>query len=74
MSKKLPALTPQKVLKFLKRHDFVVDRQSGSHMILMHPENHRRAVIPIHNKDLPKGTLLSILKMAGFTKDDLRNY
>ncbi|MDD3978406.1 MAG: type II toxin-antitoxin system HicA family toxin [Methanomicrobium sp.] len=37
----------------------------------MHPETKQRVVIPVHKKDLPKGTLIEILKQAGINKDDL---
>ena len=33
--------------------------------------NLRRGFVPFHRKDLPKGTLLAILKQAGISKDDL---
>lgn len=33
----------------------------------------RRAVIPCHIKDLPKGTLMNILREAGISKIDLKN-
>lgn len=68
---KLPAITPKKLVSFLKKQGFFIDRQSGSHMILIHSDKQRRVVVPIHTKDVPKGTLLSILKMAGFEKEDL---
>jgi len=34
----------------------------------------RRAVVPKHNRDLPKGTLLSLLREAGFTREELIEY
>jgi predicted RNA binding protein YcfA (HicA-like mRNA interferase family) len=30
-------------------------------------------VIPMHKKELPKGTLLEILKQAGISKEELEN-
>jgi hypothetical protein len=36
------------------------------------PEMKRRVVIPLHKRDLPKGTLLEILKQAGINKEELR--
>jgi predicted RNA binding protein YcfA (HicA-like mRNA interferase family) len=30
-------------------------------------------VIPVHKKDLPKGTLMEILKQAGIKKDELND-
>jgi len=66
---KLPALTPQELIKILEKHGFQLDRSRGSHRIYIHPETHRRIVIPFHKKDLPKGTLLEILRQAGISKD-----
>jgi len=50
--------------QILKKKDFVLDRVKGSHHIYIHPETRRR-------KDLPKGTLLSILQQAGIDRDEL---
>ncbi len=49
---------------------FTLDHVSGSHYIFYNPTNKRRAVVPRHNHDMPKGTLLALLKEAGFTKED----
>ncbi len=68
---KLPTLTPRKVIKILKKKGFVLDRVKGSHHIYIHPETRRRAIVPLHRKDLPKGTLLSILQQAGINRDEL---
>ncbi|MBU4031570.1 MAG: type II toxin-antitoxin system HicA family toxin, partial [Candidatus Thermoplasmatota archaeon] len=35
------------------------------------PETKRRAVVPIHRKDLPRGTLMEILRQAGFSREEL---
>jgi predicted RNA binding protein YcfA (HicA-like mRNA interferase family) len=68
---KLPSLTSQKIIKILERKGFVLDRAKGSHRIYYHPESKRRVIIPYHKKDLPKGTLMEILKQAGISKDEL---
>ncbi len=70
---KLPSLTPRKIIKVLEKKGFVLDRVKGSHHIYYHPETRRRAVVPLHKKDLPKGTLLEILKQANISKDELRD-
>jgi predicted RNA binding protein YcfA (HicA-like mRNA interferase family) len=67
---KLPAVRPREVVQFFEQHGFVLDHVSGSHFIYYHPETKRRAVIPRHNQDMPKGTLLSLLREAGFTRED----
>ncbi len=68
---KLPVLNTDKIIKFLKRRGFVLDRTKGSHRIYFNPETKRRVVIPYHKRDIPKGTLISILKQAGFNKEEL---
>jgi predicted RNA binding protein YcfA (HicA-like mRNA interferase family) len=67
---KLPSLTPKKVIEILKKKGFVLDRSKGSHQIYYNPKTRRRAVVPFHKRDLPKGTLLEILKQAGLSKED----
>jgi len=68
---KLPTLTPQKLIRILEQRGFVLDRVRGSHHIYYHPLTKRRAVVPLHVGDLPRGTLLEILKHAGISKDEL---
>ncbi|MBI4165277.1 MAG: hypothetical protein HY508_06030 [Acidobacteria bacterium] len=33
-----------------------------------------RAVIPRHNRNMPKGTLLALLREAGFTREQLIDF
>ncbi len=61
---KQPSLTPRKLVRLLHKHGFVEDHQTGSHLILIHPRDGRRVVEPVHTKDLPRGTMLAILKSA----------
>ena len=68
---KLPTLTPQKIIKVLEKKGFVLDRTKGSHYIYYKKETKKRAIVPVHKKDLPKGTLLEILKQAGISKEEL---
>jgi predicted RNA binding protein YcfA (HicA-like mRNA interferase family) len=70
---KLPSLTPQKLIKVLERKGFVLDRVKGSHHIYYHLEMKRRVIVPLHKRDLPKGTLLEILKQANISKEELGN-
>ncbi len=71
---KLPALTSKKLIRILEKLGFQLDHKTGSHFIFYDPKTKRRAVVPFHNKDLPKGTCLSILKQAGITKNELGKY
>jgi predicted RNA binding protein YcfA (HicA-like mRNA interferase family) len=71
---KLPALKPRQVIRFLEQSGFVIDHTSGSHFIYYDPVSRRRAVVPRHNRDLPKGTLMSLLREAGFTREELIDF
>jgi predicted RNA binding protein YcfA (HicA-like mRNA interferase family) len=37
----------------------------------MLPDGSKRVIVPMHNKDLPAGTLHNILKQAGIDKNEL---
>jgi len=67
----IPSLTSKDVVRLLKQKGFVLDRSRGSHQIWLHPDSRKRAVVPMHNKDIPTGTLYSILKQAGIDKNEL---
>ena len=69
---KLPSLTPQKIIKLLEKNGFVLDRIKGSHHIYYNPETRKRAIVPLHKKDLPKGTMFEILKQAGISREELK--
>ncbi len=68
---KLPSLIPKKIIRILKKRSFVLDRVKGSHHIYYYSEMNRRVVVPLHKGDLPKGTLLEILKYVGISRDEL---
>ena len=68
---KLPAIKPRVVIHFLERNGFALDHVSGSHFIFYHPVSRRRAVVPRHRRDIPRGTLVTLLREAGFTRDEL---
>jgi len=70
---RLPSLTPEKIIKVLEKKGFILDRVRGSHHIYYHPETKRRAVVPLHKKDLPKGTMLEIFKQAGITREEIKD-
>lgn len=68
---KFPVLTSKDVVRILQQKGFLLDRSSGSHQIWLHATLRKRAIVPMHNKDLPIGTLYAILKQAGIDKDQL---
>jgi predicted RNA binding protein YcfA (HicA-like mRNA interferase family) len=67
---KIPALIPKAVMKILEKDGFVLDHSSGSHLIYYHPEKRKRVTVPFHRRDIPKGTLLAILKQAGIDLEE----
>jgi len=71
---KLPNITPKKLIKILKSLDFNLDHSTGSHLIFYNLKTKRRAVVPYHTNDLPKGTMMSILKEAGISKKELETF
>ena len=62
----------REVLARLQRAGFVIRRQSGSHVVLRHPDG-RQTYVAMHTKDVPGGTFRSILKQAGLTEDEFRD-
>jgi len=73
MSKKIPALPPKEVLRTLlkKKAGFYVDHQTGSHVYLKHYHDPTlRVPIPMHAKDIKRGTLAGILRKAKLSRDE----
>ena len=62
----------KEIVKFLKKHWFVEDHFTGSHLIMYNPTKKLRTTVPIHKKDLPLWTLKAIIKQAQLTIDDLK--
>jgi len=59
-------MTSKQVEKLILNKDWFFVRQNGSHKIYKHKTITGIVVIPFHgSKDLPKGTLKSILKKSG---------
>ena len=57
-------------MKALLDAGYVIDHQTGSHIILRHSaEPHRRLSVPDH-KELAKGTLRALLRQAGLTVEE----
>ena len=63
--------TSKEIIRVLVSKGFVLDRQKGSHALYMMTDGTKRVIVPMHNKDLPKGTFFSILKQAGIDKNEL---
>jgi len=74
MSGRLPATSGRQAVRALQKAGFVVDRIVGSHHVMAHPDDPKRAVtVPVHgNRDLKPGTLRSVIRQAGLTAEEFR--
>jgi len=66
---KLPVVRPERVIKALKKIDFVEVRRKGSHVQLK--RGNLLVTVPFQNKDLNPTTLKSILRQAKITTEEL---
>ncbi|MGC9436262.1 MAG: type II toxin-antitoxin system HicA family toxin [Methanomicrobiales archaeon] len=70
---KLPALSYLEVIKALNKIGYTIDHQTGSHIILRQDkEPYRRLTVPNH-REISKGTIRSIIRQAGLTRDEFLN-
>ena len=68
---KLPQSRPEKVAKVLEKLGFRFVRQKGSHAIFV--KDSLAVTIPIHRKELKKGTLSNIIKQSGVPAKEFIN-
>ncbi|MCX5814293.1 MAG: type II toxin-antitoxin system HicA family toxin [Proteobacteria bacterium] len=71
---KLPQVSGHEICKVLEKEGYVFKRQTGSHSIYQKQseEGTVTILVPVHSsKPLKKGTLLSILKKTGLSKEKL---
>ena len=69
---RLPRASGRDVLQALLRAGFQLSHTRGSHYYLRKPGATGLVVVPVHgNRDLPPGTLRSILRQADLTVEDL---
>ena len=69
---KLPIISGLECVKALEKIGFVVDRQRGSHIIMVREEPRTTISVPDH-KELDRGTLRGIIRQAGLSMN-LLNY
>ncbi len=68
---RMPQVTAQELVRFLRSQGFVDDRQAGSHLTLWHEDRSTSITVPVHTGcDIGRGLAIRILKDAGFTVDD----
>ena len=58
-------IKPSEMIKLFKKNGIVAVSQNGSHVKMRNQETGKQTIVPLHNKDLKKGTEQTILKQAG---------
>lgn len=58
-------IKPSEMIKLLKKNGFIIVSQNGSNVKMRNQETGNQTIVPLHNKDLKKGTEQTILKQAG---------
>ena len=53
----------------LRREGYELKSVKGSHHKYVHPASRRQVIVPHPKRDLPRGTVGSIYKHAGWPKD-----
>jgi len=68
---RVPIVRGAKLVKVLKKKGFVLNRISGSHHILIHPQKQITISVPIHKgKTLGRGITTAIIKDSGLTIEE----
>jgi len=68
---RMPQVTARDLVRFLKAHGSVEDRQEGSHLTLWNAARNVSVTVPVHTGcDIGRGLAARILKDAGFSVDD----
>jgi len=69
---RLPVLSGAEAVKIFEKAGWTVDRQRGSHVILVKDGHMATLSVPDH-KEVAKGTLRSLIRAAGMTTEDFES-
>lgn len=61
-------MKPREMIKLLIDNGFVEVSQNGSHKKMFNSTTNKTIIVPIHSKELKKGTEQAILKEAGLKR------
>jgi predicted RNA binding protein YcfA (HicA-like mRNA interferase family) len=70
---RLPVLSGAEVVRIVEKAGWKVDRQRGSHVILVKHGHIATLSVPDH-KELARGTLRSLIRAAGITTEDFEAF
>jgi predicted RNA binding protein YcfA (HicA-like mRNA interferase family) len=63
-------VTPREAVRALERCGWHLDRVKGSHHVFRHPDHQHRVVVPVHARDLARGTLNAIIEASGVSREE----
>lgn len=73
MPRKIPRLKAAEVISVLQHHSFVLISQRGSHQKWRNHSTGKQVIVPKHKgKELPLGTLRSIIDGSGIPEDEFK--
>ena len=72
MAGRLPQVTAEQVRRALLRAGWYEVRSSGGHLRLRRDDRDEDVTIAMHPGDVPPGTLKSIMRQAGLTREQFR--
>ena len=74
MARKLSRLKANEVVRILQRHGFILISQRGSHQKWRNRDTGKQVIVPYHKgKQLPLGTLRSIVEGSGIPEEEFRS-
>ena len=71
---KLKIFSGSDLCKLLSKHDFIIVRQRGSHIVMQKRLPSGTVTVPVPNhKEIRTGTLLSIIRQSGIPRSEFEN-
>jgi len=64
-------LSSKHLIKLRETHGYFYKRAKGSHHVYYNLLTNTTIIVPVHAKDLKKGTFIGILKQAGIGKNEM---
>lgn len=64
----MTAFKPREIVRILEKLGYIQKRQTGSHLMMYHPEKKIIIPVPMHAKDIKHGLVKSIMKQAESTE------
>lgn len=66
----MAAFKAREIVKILQKLGYIRKRQTGSHLIMYHPDLKRIIPVPMHTKELKRRLVRAIIKEAESTEEE----